>query len=311
MTTIERAMSRLTGEPVPEDDDASVNATKVPAEEQRAQAVQAPRLDARAPAPQQDEQGDRHGRTVELDFERLAAAGFLIPGQPANHFVEEIQYVKRRLLGNLVSGIFESDAPVNLVMVTSAAPGEGKTFMTLNLAMSMAMELDRTVLVVDTDVLKSDLSRLLNVARRPGLFDVLSRVDIDIGDVIVRTSVPKLSVIPAGQSREMITEKLASEAMGKLCLELAQRYPDRVILFDSPPVLATTGAVALARFMGQILVVVEAWKTTQETLKQAMALLEGVNVAGFVLNKARQASVASKYYGYGYYHAGAAEQRSV
>jgi receptor protein-tyrosine kinase len=245
--------------------------------------------------------------TLELDFERLRRLGFMVPGDPASRLSEEFQQIKRRLIGNTVPGMFNSPNPPNLIMVTSSMPGEGKTYTTMNLAMSIAMEIDRTVLTIDSDILKSDLSRLFGAYNRTGLYDYLAHPDLDVTDVMCRTNVPTLSFIPAGTIREGITERLASQAMAKLVAELSHRYSDRLIIFDAPPVLAMSGAAALAPLMGQVVVVVEAYKTSRENLKRTLSALEHVQITGLVLNKMRHRAAGGSYgyggyggYGYGY-----------
>ncbi|HAZ61853.1 MAG TPA: hypothetical protein DCY89_09805 [Gammaproteobacteria bacterium] len=241
------------------------------------------------------------GRILEIDLGRLAARGHLVPGRGADTMSEQYQQIKRRLLANINDPSAGFDAPANLIMITSSMPNEGKTFTSVNLALSLAMELDRTVLVVDTDVIKQDLSRTFGASGRPGLFDYLSRDDISLPDVICNTSVPKLSLVPAGTERTTITERLASEAMRRLTLELAQRYADRIVLFDCPPVLATTGATALAPYIGQIALVVEAGRTTHDTLRHALQMLEHVRITGLILNKVKETMADGyQYYGYRY-----------
>ncbi len=238
--------------------------------------------------------------TLELDFERLRRLGFMLPGDPASRLSEEFQQIKRRLIGNTVPGMLNSPNPPNLIMVTSSMPGEGKTYTSMNLAMSIAMEIDRTVLTIDSDILKSDLSRLFGAYNRTGLYDYLAHPDLDVTDVMCRTNVPTLSFIPAGTIREGITERLASQAMVKLVAELSSRYSDRLIIFDAPPVLAMSGAAALAPLMGQVVVVVEAYKTSRENLKRTLSALEHVQITGLVLNKMRHRAAGGSY-GYGGY----------
>lgn len=262
-----------------------------------------------SPAPTPPPRGPQRP-TLELDLERLRRLGFMVPGDPASRLSEEFQQIKRRLIGNTVPGMLNSANPPNLVMVTSSMPGEGKTYTTMNLAMSIAMEIDRTVLAVDSDILKSDLSRLFGAYNRTGLYDYLAHPDLDVSDVLCRTNVPTLSFIPAGTIREGITERLASQAMAKLVAELSNRYSDRLIIFDAPPVLAMSGAAALAPLMGQVVVVVEAYKTTRENLKRTLSALEHVQITGLVLNKIRHRAAGGSYgyggyggygsYGYGY-----------
>ena len=186
----------------------------------------------------------------------------------------------------------------NLVMVTSALPGEGKTFTALNLAMSVAMEFDSTVLLVDGDVAHPSLPALLGVPNSPGLLDLLTRDDLDVADVLIRTNVEKLTVMPAGSRQRRATELLASEQMANLLREIASRYSDRIIIFDSPPLLMTTEAKVLASHMGQVIVVVEAETTTQHAVKDALRQLGTDNNVSLVYNKTK--AFSGNNYGYGY-----------
>ena len=240
------------------------------------------------------------GRVCHLNFERLKAQGYLTPHSAQSQLAEEMRLLKRPLLRNAFG---KGAAPVrygNLISVTSALPGEGKTFTTLNLAMSMAMELDTTVLMVDADVIKPSLTRLLGLEEEQGLIDVLVHPELDLGSVIVPTDLPKLRVIPAGRRHAHSTELLASEQMEQLAIELSERYPDRVIVFDAPPLLVTSQAGVLSQLAGQILVVVEAGRTPQSAIKDAIAQLDKDKVIGMVLNKGRRAFGTEYYYG-GYY----------
>ncbi|TFW06314.1 chromosome partitioning ATPase, partial [Oxalobacteraceae bacterium OM1] len=188
----------------------------------------------------------------------------------------------------------------NLIMVTSALPSEGKSFTSVNLAMSIAMELERTALLVDADVARPSLPGLLGVEPKPGLLDVLMNKDIQLGDVIQKTNVEKLNLVMAGTPHPRATELLASEAMGRLLDEIADRYPDRIVIFDSPPLLVTTQARVLATHMGQIVFVVHAEHTLQAAVKEALATIEACPVKFAVLNRAHQGNAMNYGYGYGY-----------
>jgi receptor protein-tyrosine kinase len=185
----------------------------------------------------------------------------------------------------------------NLVMVTSALPGEGKTFTSLNLALSMAMEVDSTVLLVDGDVAHPAIPALLGTPHGPGLLDLLTNDRLDFADALVRTNVDKLTVLPAGSRHRRSTELLASEQMASLLRELASRYEDRIVIFDSPPLLATTEARVLATHMGQVVMVVAADATSHHAVTQALATIESCEVVLMALNKARRTDVGT-YYGY-------------
>jgi protein-tyrosine kinase len=238
-----------------------------------------------------------HTRRIELDLNRLAALGFVTPNAPKSQLADEFRVIKRPIIRNALGRDGVNIKNRNLVMVTSALPAEGKTFTAVNLAMSVAMEYDNTVLLIDGDVAHPTLPSLLGVPSEPGLLDLLTRDDLDVADALVRTNVDKLTILPAGSRHRRATELLASEQMANLLNELALRYSDRIIIFDSPPLLATTEARVLASLMGQIIMVVAADTTTQNTVNQALSTIESCEIVMMMLNKARQTEVGS-YYGY-------------
>ncbi len=241
-------------------------------------------------------------RYVELDLARLDGMGLVVPSAPRSQIAEEFRVIKRPILANAHG---KGAAPVdngNLIMVTSSVPGEGKSFNSINLAMSIAMELDNRVLLVDADVARPSILNLLGLPPAKGLMDVLLDEDVGLPDVLLRTNVEKLTLLPAGMPHKNATELLASGAMRSLLVELAHRYPDRIIIFDSPPLMVTTEAPVLAQSMGQLVMVVEAGRTTHAMVKQALAKVQGCPVKMLVLNKARYARTDGYYgyYGYGY-----------
>jgi len=208
--------------------------------------------------------------------------------------------IKRPLLANATG---KGAVPVvngNLIMVTSALPGEGKSFTAVNLAMSLATELDYRVLLVDADVARPSLRRVFDLPAGPGLMDVLVKPDVKMSDVLLRTNIDKLSLLLSGTPHARATELLASDAMTRLLEEMAQRYPDRIIIFDSPPLLPTTEARVLATHMGQVVVVVQAERTLQSDLQHALATIENCPVKLMLLNQARGAGRDVYGYGYGY-----------
>lgn len=240
--------------------------------------------------------GAGSSRTCNLDFKRLNAHGFLTNADERGKIAEEYRMIKRPLLANAFGSNPVSNG--NLIMVSSSLPGEGKSFTTINLAISIAMELDRTVLLVDADVAKPSLPKYLGFQAEHGLLDVLRDGQRDLSSVILRTNIEKLSILPAGKTYARATELLASEAMDRLIIEVASRYSDRLILFDSPPILATSEASVLASHMGQIVMVVESDKTPKSALREALSRIEGTcDVVSIVLNKSA-APTAGDYYGY-------------
>ncbi|MDX1251057.1 MAG: tyrosine-protein kinase family protein [Gammaproteobacteria bacterium] len=241
-------------------------------------------------------------REVTLDLLRLRAAGMITSDTARTQIAEEFRMIKRPLLKNAFGqgAVLVKDG--NLIMVTSAFPSEGKTFNAINLAMSIATELDNTVLLIDADVARPSVTSYLGIESGPGLVDYLLGDYPDLSQLMIKTDIPKLTLLPAGRRHHHSTELLASENMRTLMAELSQRYPDRVVIFDSPPLLATTEASVLAGLVGQIVVVVESEKTTQDALKEALSLLDANKSINLILNKSRQ-SFGSDYYGsyYGTY----------
>ncbi|WP_407278633.1 XrtA-associated tyrosine autokinase [Aromatoleum evansii] len=238
---------------------------------------------------------------VVLDLARLSRMGMVTPDLPQSAIAEEYRVVKRPLIHNAQG---RGAAPVesgNLIMVTSALPGEGKSFTAMNLAMSIAMELDNTVLLVDADFARPSILQRLGLPPRKGLMDVLVGDVPDLSDVMLRTNVEKLSILPAGMTHQRSTELIASDAMTRMLEEMATRYAERIIVFDSPPLLSTTEARVLASHMGQVVVVVESGRTTHGAVKQALGTIENCPVKLLVLNKATEGARGGLYgYGYGY-----------
>jgi exopolysaccharide/PEP-CTERM locus tyrosine autokinase len=238
---------------------------------------------------------DAEARHIDINFARLKARGFVTPDAGSSQIAEEFRVIKRPIIRNAVGrGAVKHG---NLVMVTSALPSEGKTFTSLNLALSIATEIDSTVLLVDGDVAHPSIPEIIGAPHGPGLLDLLTRDDLDFGDALVKTNIEKLSLLPAGTRHRRSTELLASEQMASLLREIASRYRDRIIIFDSPPLLATTEARVLATNMGQIVMVVAADATSQHAVNQALATIEGCEIVLMVLNKASRTDVGT-YYGY-------------
>jgi protein-tyrosine kinase len=240
-------------------------------------------------------------RRVDLDLEALAAAGFVTPNAPRTRTADQYRVIKRPLLRNVMTQ--KVGAHANLIMVTSALAGEGKTFNSINLAMSIATEMDHTVLLVDADVARPSVLRMIGLPNGPGLLDLLEG-EADMSSVLLRTNVDKLTVLPSGSPHPRATEMLASEAMRQLLAEMARRYPDRIIVFDSPPLLLTTEARVLATHMDQIVIVVHAGKTLQANVQQALATIETCPVKMMLLNQVRADALNRYGYGYGYGYGG-------
>jgi protein-tyrosine kinase len=235
-------------------------------------------------------------RRILIDQDGLRAAGLLPPAHQARQIAEQYRQIKRPLIANAIGRGTTALSNAHVIMMASALPGEGKTFTAINLGFSMAQEKDISVLLVDADTPKPQISKLLGAAESPGLLDVLQNEHLDVESMILPTDVPGLALLPAGKHHEHATELLASERMDVLMARLAQKDSRRIVLLDSPPLLLTTESRALAAVAGQVVLVVRAGHTAQQTVLDALSYLEGRSVA-LVLNQ--NMSVApTAYYGY-------------
>jgi protein-tyrosine kinase len=233
-------------------------------------------------------------------MDSLSAAGIIRPDALRSQLADEFRVIKRPLIDNAMGKGASRVKDGNLVMVASALPGEGKTFTAANLAMSIAMELDTTVMLVDADVARPTLLSKLGLSPARGLLDVLVDESIDLPQVLLRTNVEKLTILPSGTPHPRATELLASDVMARLLEDMASRYPDRIIIFDSPPILVTTEARILASHMGQVVFVVKAESTAHADVKNALATLEACPVKLMLLNQAMRTDQDGYGYGYGY-----------
>ena len=242
-------------------------------------------------------------KTVTLDLEALAAKGIVTPNAPRSFIADQYRVVKRPLIANAMSRGEAAVKHSNLIMVTSALSGEGKSFTSINLALSIAAEMDHTVMLVDADVARPSILKVLGLEPAPGLLEVLEG-KTDVASTLLRTNVDKLTLLPSGTPHPKATELLASEAMGAFLDDIATRYADRIVIFDSPPLLLTTESRVLASHMGQIVVVVQAGRTLQADVQNALATIESCPIRMMLLNKARAIGKDSYGYGYGYGYGG-------
>lgn len=277
--------------------DAAAAAQKIAVPENHASPASRgiPQVSAASPVPEAPARAV--SKRAEIDLARLHGLGMVTPDGNRTSIAEEFRLIKRPLIEKAfeqTSGVASNHR--NLIMVTSSLPGEGKTFCAVNLAISIAMEMDHTVLLIDADVARPTIPYFLGLQNEAGLMDVLLDDKLDLADVLLKTNIDSLSFLPAGKSHRHATELLASQSMSRLLDEIAKRYPDRIVIFDSPPVLLTTESRVLASQMGQIVMVVEAEKTTQHAVKSVLRQLGSSANVNLIYNKSRGFS-GEEYYG--------------
>lgn len=236
---------------------------------------------------------DWTGPAQPIDRAKLAEAGYLVPGSPATAMSEEFRLLKRDLLAQLAG-----NARGNRILLCSPHSGEGKTFCAINLALSLAAEKDREILLVDADFGKPGIPDTLGLTSGPGLMDALADPTIAIEDCVLRTDIPSLSVLPAGQRSNADTEYLASTRTEALLRRLTEGRPDRIVIFDSPPLLAASPAAVLASHVAIALLVVRADKTSESALRDAAGLLKGGAQVQLLLNAVRFAGGARRFGSY-------------
>lgn len=264
---------------------------------ERAAAEQAPI--PQAPVPDRAP-GPGNGKLVVIDRQRMREEGFLAPEKYERQMADEYRRIKRPLIANAFGiGVTRVELG-NLISVTSAVSGEGKTHTCLNLALSLATERDRTVLLVDGDVPKPHISRLCGVNHEPGLLDALGEPAMPLEQLIIQTDVPSLAILPAGRWRQDATELLSSDRMRRLCEELATRYRGRIVLFDTSPLLAATESQAVNAMVGQIVLVIAENSTSRADVRAALELLDEHKPVNAVMNKSRRPSLGGYYGGYGH-----------
>lgn len=241
----------------------------------------------------------RPRRTVEIDRNALRNMDLLAPVSLERRIAAQYQQIKRALVPRALGKSEEKIPNGHLVMLASALPGEGKTFTSINLALSMALEKDINVVLVDADVAKPHVTRVFGIENEPGLLDLLGDTSLHAASVVLPTNVPRLNLLPAGRQCDAATELLASARMGEILLQISRYFGPCIVLFDSPPLLLSTESRALLEAVGQVVLVVRADVTPQQAVMDAIETVGDSKPTSLILNQSAAAAGAS-YYAYGY-----------
>jgi exopolysaccharide/PEP-CTERM locus tyrosine autokinase len=220
-----------------------------------------------------------------VDVEELRRQGLIAPGNHEQRIVDQYRAIKRPLLNNADSTHEPQVDNGNLMMIASAFSGEGKTFTCLNLCLSIARERDWSVLLVDGDNLKPDLTRLFGAEGEQGLMDLLREPNIKAESLVMPTDIPNFALLPAGKADRQASELFASARMAALCAELSQSDHRRVVIFDSAPLLLTSESPVLATRVGQVVLVVQANRTPRKAVLEARDRLDTSKAISLVLNQ--------------------------
>jgi Mrp family chromosome partitioning ATPase len=236
-------------------------------------------------------------KRIAIDLEHLRAEGYLPEEGQERRFADYCHRIKRPLIDRALSAGAPQDA--RLILLTSAIPGDGKSFMTINLALSMARERDVSVLLLDGDLPRARISHVLGLHGQPGLLNALQDDTLDIESLVQESDIAGLEILPSGPPSEGASELIASVRMRELVFKLICRNPRRLVLFDSPPVLVSSEARALVQIPGQIILVARAGHTPHQAIVEALTHIDKSRLAGLILNDAHVSSEAG-YYDYGY-----------
>jgi protein-tyrosine kinase len=258
-----------------------------------------PKPHAAVPIVDQASDPARVTKRVTLDMSVMRAGGYLPEEGTDRQFADHFRRIKRPLVDKAMSGTVTIGDP-RVIMITSALPGDGKTFTSINLALSLALERDISVLLMDCDVAKRHVSDIVGLKHEDGLLDALVDESVDVESLVVQTNLGGLSILPAGKRSEVTAELLSSNRMRQIVATLFARNPRRILLLDSPPLLITNEGRTLVKMAGQVVLVVRAGYTARNAVQDAVRLFDAQQAGGIILNQVATRG-GEGYYGYGAY----------
>jgi exopolysaccharide/PEP-CTERM locus tyrosine autokinase len=253
------------------------------------------------PTPNESEDATKVANRLLIDANALRASGYLPEASKDRQFADQYRRIKRPLIEKALSGDDAGGEP-RIIMVASAVPGDGKTFNSINLAFSMALERDISILLIDSDVSKHHITDIFGLRQRKGLLDALTDESLDPETLVVTTSSRGFSILPAGTRVEGTAELMSSNRMRQIVATLCARNPRRILLLDSPPLLITNEGRALAKIAGQVVLVVRAGVTPRHAVQAAIGMFDEKQAGGLILNEVK-VGFTEGYYGYGAYGA--------
>jgi receptor protein-tyrosine kinase len=228
---------------------------------------------------------------LSIDALSLERAGMVDWSRTRTRISEEFRLVQRQILRSAFGPGAEPGFS-NLLLVTSARPGEGKSFMSTNLAGSIARQGDHHVLLIDSDSKRDSICYSFGLAQARGLLDLAANPKLDPAPLIVKTPIERLSILPVGRERERSAELFSTKEMTRIIQSLGRRYADRLLILDAPPCLSTSDPAVLAQVVGQILFVVEADRTQRDEIEASLDLIQACPSITLVLNKQQ---ISSRY----------------
>lgn len=222
---------------------------------------------------------------VALNIAALEQAGMVVGRKPRTRIAEEFRIIADQVLRTIPAG--PAAGTSNLLMVTSARPGEGKSFTSLNLGASIALHGRRPVLIADIDAKQRSITHELGLQNRPGLLDLAAQPSLKPEDVLVRTAIGKLAFLPIGMPQADACGASGEHAIGTVIEWLARRLPNHTVVLDAPPCLSTSDPSTIAPVVGQIVMVVQAEQTQRSEIEAGLDLIKACPHITLLLNKIR------------------------
>lgn len=223
-------------------------------------------------------------KTVEVNPEILRK-NRVIAGFDAGHWVDSFRVLRTRILHKI------KEHNWNLIGITSPETGTGKSLIATNLAISLAMEVDRTVLLIDANLRDPHIHHLLGLSPAIGLSDYLTG-EYPLNELFIHPNIDHLVFLPGGKAAFNSTELLACRKMAQLVWEVKDRYASRIVIFDLPPLLNRADALAFSPYVNAVLLVIEEGKSRSEDIKHSVDLLTETHFLGTVLNKSHNPKIS-------------------
>lgn len=232
-----------------------------------------------------------HGRTnvpprARIDYDCLKQGGYLTPDSRDCALAETFRHIENQILQTGFSSS-DCDKARNLLMVTSPQAGDGKTFCAINLAMSIALLEDTPVLLIDANMRRPGIARRLGLEAKNGLVELMADSSLTPADITIQTDLANLAVIPSGQPTARVSDGWISRRMRLIIENLTYEDPDRLIVFDTPPVLECSSTSLIAGYVGQALMVVGSGRTKRHLIDKALLQVQSAEEIKMVKNQRR------------------------
>jgi protein-tyrosine kinase len=238
---------------------------------------------------------------LELDSFDLRRKGYMAAEEAMSEMMHQFRRLKRPLVINALQRDPGTAISSRIIAVGSAIAGEGKSFTSLNLAMSLAIERDFNVLLIDGDIARGALSTAVGLKDAPGLLDLLTDGDKTLENCVRRTSLEGLYVLPSGRWRDDAPELLGSTRLKRLLADITGRFPGCLVVCDTAPILLTNEGSVFMSLAGQVVFIVSSGSTPRQSVIDSLALIPADRAISMVLNKfAGQVDSGYQYYGQHY-----------